>query len=146
MKGVNTMKRIRIKGFSVIELLIALAIFVTSFCMIIGIFPVTFRSIQMSKNFLLATNLAEQKMEYAKSLPFSDIDTTHLANESITMFSTVNGVQQTLRFTCNYQLSAPSSTSDPYYGQIKYITVMVTWQYGVQQEYIKLQSSVAKLN
>ena len=140
------MRRYRIKGFSVIELLIALAIFVTSFCMIIGIFPVTFRSIQMSKNFLLATNLAEQKMEYAKSLPFTSIDITNLPNETITMFSTVNGVQQTLRFTCNYQLSAPTDTTSPYYGQIKYITCMVTWQYGPVQEYIKLQSSVAKLN
>lgn len=140
------MRRCRIKGFSIIELLIALAIFVTSFCMIIGIFPVTFRSIQMSKNYLLATNLAEQKMEYAKSLVFTDIDTTHLPNETITIFSTVNGVQQTLRFTCNYQINVPTDATSPYYGQIKYITCQVSWEYRSQVEYVRLQSSVAKLN
>ncbi|MDQ7822336.1 MAG: prepilin-type N-terminal cleavage/methylation domain-containing protein [Candidatus Eremiobacteraeota bacterium] len=112
------------RGFSLIELLIAIAIFLTSFCMIIGVFPVTFRSIQMAKNQMLATHFAEERIEYVKGMEFASILAMSEYNPpapppvplngSFTVTSMVNGVTQTLSYNWNIQVNKlPDAAANP---------------------------------
>jgi hypothetical protein len=107
--------------------------------MIIGIFPVTFRSVQLSKENLVATNLAEQRMEYIKSLPFDEITNTNLPPGSIVLNNKVNGVQQNLTFEY-YPMVIDQTT------ELKRVTVKVAWTVSKLTHYVVLETQIAKLN
>jgi prepilin-type N-terminal cleavage/methylation domain-containing protein len=156
----------RRRGFSIIELMIALAIFVTSFCMIIGVFPMTFKSIQTSKNSLIAGNIATERMERIKDPllrkfnvvseygttdeHFFDIVDTIYATEAqnviqdpspVTFTSMVNGVTQQLDYTVMGMVE-PLEPPDP---DMVLVTVRVQWNEGSRNCEVKLVSKIARL-
>lgn len=124
--------------------MIAIALFLTSFCMIIGIFPVTFKSVQLSKESLIASNIAEQQLEYAKSLTFGEISNDPngpLKHSSYVLSNTVNGVQQSLEFSVDYFVTSIST-------ELKDVKVTVTWYKGAnntEPHYVVLETKIAKL-
>jgi prepilin-type N-terminal cleavage/methylation domain-containing protein len=130
----------RKKGFSILELMFAMAIFLTSFCMIIGVFPVTFRSIQTAKNNLVATHLAELNIEVVKNLAYDEIVTGKPADGTYSLRSTVNGVQQNLDYNCNYVVTPLGINDD-----LKEVRVQVSWNEGSMVHYVNLVTRVARL-
>jgi prepilin-type N-terminal cleavage/methylation domain-containing protein len=128
------------KGFSIIELMFAMAIFLTSFCMIIGVFPVTFRSIQTSKNTLVAMHLAQQHMEIVKNLAFDEIVTGNPEDGNFVLESTVNGVQQNQSYNINYIVTPIGITDD-----LKEVRVQASWSEGGMVHYVNLVTRVARL-
>ncbi len=59
------------RGMSLIEMLLGLFIFTTAFLMIMGVFPTSVRSVKEGRTVLLATHIAQQKMEAALALTFN---------------------------------------------------------------------------
>lgn len=131
-------------GFSIIELMIGSTLFCLAFIMVIGVLPGAFRSTQMTKTYILATQIAAEKLEEAASTPFSQItynatfpgkNDTHGMIE-LTMFA--NEVPQNLQFFYYYDISIMSTDAammadDPGTGEtvdeIKIVKVTVYWKY-----------------
>lgn len=151
------------KGFTLIELFIGLAILATGFLMILGVFPVSMKSVKQGKDVLFATHLAQQQMEkaiyqcygtdflnYGLSIP----DTT------TTVTSTVNNVPTTTGFIYSVTFDPdgppddnPSSTTDVSKATVKTIVVLVyacklkapemEWEI-MPERSVKLETDVAR--
>lgn len=120
--------------------MIAIALFITSFCMIIGIFPVTFRSVQLSKESLLATNLGKQCLEYAKTLDYDSLPALNTANPpTIFLKNMVNGIGQELTFNYKYIVTEEIPN------ELSRVSVKVYWQYSSMTHYVTMDTKIARL-
>lgn len=153
LRSVSSAPRQR-QGFSLIELMLGLAIFATSLLMILGIFPTSSRSIQQARTVLLGTHVAQQLMEqYARALPFDQVvNRSSGSNDPITgtpcsavpLISTVNGSQRVITF--NWQIAVTSPGTD-----LKDVRVQVSWMDTEQTStvpfvrYVNLETKVANL-
>lgn len=111
------------KGLNLIELLIGLSIFATCFIMIMGIFPTGIKAVQHGKNILLAAHIAEQQMEYVKSLDFSNVTSSNLQATTIAMTSIVQNVTQNLSYDVSYSITYPLNG----HNDLKAVRVQVSW-------------------
>lgn len=124
-------------GFSLVELIIGLLIFLSSILLLLGAFPISIRAITKGRYVLLATHLAEQKMEYIKSLSYDEIyqGNPNLATVSTTMTSTVDGVESLNEFT--EQVSVATVQTG-----LKQVKVQVSWQENRRVRYVMIESLV----
>lgn len=107
-------------GFSLIELMFALAVFATAFLMMLGIFPASSSALHQSRSYTLATHVGEQVIEqHVTAQTFANVvnrtsgtndPITGQPNSPITLVTTVNGSQQVLTF--NWQIVVTPVTSD----------------------------------
>lgn len=115
------------KGLNLIELLIGLSIFATCFIMIMGIFPTGVKAVQQGKNVLLATHIAEQQMEYIKSLDFASVTSSNLQAATVNMTSVVQNITQNLSFDVSYSITYPLNG----HNDLKAVRVQVSWLEGL---------------
>lgn len=129
-------------GFSLIELLIALGILATGLLMIIGMFPVGYKSIAQARERIYATHIARQQLEKVLSADYymyglSDTNTVNLN------FS-VNDQAHTTQFTYIITVSP-----DTYSGlslvtnKLKTAVVMV-YPTNRPERYVKMETAKAK--
>jgi len=117
------------KGFSLIELLIALAIFAVSLLAIYGTFPIAMRAITKAENNFLANQVAIKEVEFLKTLPWEELT---MDNDEITerpstvVTSTINGV--TINTTFNSIIRIDPLPDDP--DNIKVVRVQISWTTG----------------
>lgn len=107
----------RRRGFTVIEMLVAIAFFATFYIIIMEVWPLSARSVLQAKNALLASHVAEQEMEYAIYQGYNAV-----SNRSGTyqLTSTINGVVQSSAI--RYRVTVTPNTSDT-----KDVQVRVDW-------------------
>ncbi len=115
----------RIKGFSLIEVLVSLFILVFFIFLIIEIFPYSVKAIRMSKKVLLATQIAKKELEYAKQIPWDDLSTSssYLQNRKTNIESTINGITSTTSFESAFTVTPLPDDPD----NIKILHVVVRW-------------------
>lgn len=119
----------RSSGISLIEVLIALAIFVTSVLAIYGIFPMAMKAVNQGENNLLANQVAKKELEYVKTLSWDQLDNENEAVSSRTptmVTTTVNGVPRTVSFEPVIRIDP--LPDDP--TNIKIVRVQVKWTIG----------------
>ncbi len=97
--------RSRAKGFSLVELLFAVAILASSLLILVGIFPAVFSEVRQGKYILLATQIAQKRMEDALSRPFDEVSGTTSGQE--TLQSYVNAVPTAMTFVWSTVVTAP---------------------------------------
>lgn len=119
-------------GFTFIETLVGVSILMIVMIGIYGAFQLGFKVVAQSKARIVATALANQKIETAKNLPYSQIGTINgippgniIENETITK----NNIEYTIKTTVGYvddqfDGTAPADTLPNDYKKIK---VKVTW-------------------
>lgn len=107
-------------GYSLIEVLMGIAIFSTSFLMLLSIFPTSRRAGQLARDTAIATTVATDRLELAKTLDFEDITPANLPSGTVQARSVVHGVSQAISFT--YQYAVHSTAED-----LKTVAVLVTW-------------------
>lgn len=115
-------------GLSLVEILVALAIFTTAFLALLGLFPAALHSVQQAREMNIATFLAEERLEQLKALGGSSrANFVALASEPsaspIPITFTSNGQQTRIDYSC-FALVAPSPTASP---SMKQIQVTVSW-------------------
>lgn len=119
--------RRRRSGLSLVEILVAMTIFITSFLALLGVFPTALHSVQQAREMNIATFLAEERLEQLKAFGgSSSVNFNLLADQAATnvpITFTTNGQQARIDFQCQAQV-APSPTASP---TMKQIQVTVSW-------------------
>ena len=115
----------KIKGFSLIEVLVSLFILVFFIFLIIEIFPYSVKAIKMSKKVLLATQIAKKELEFAKQIPWDDLNSgsSYLQDRKTNIESTINGISSTTSFESFYTVTPLPEDPD----NIKILQVVVRW-------------------
>lgn len=88
--------RTRRSGFSLIELLFAVAILASGFLLVLGMFPASFRGVHQGKYHLVGSQLAQAYMDRERSKSFGTMETRSYTDRYTTV---VNGVQQSSLYT-----------------------------------------------
>lgn len=133
----------KIKGFSLIEVLVSLFILVFFIFLIIEIFPYSVRAIKMSKKVLLATQIAKKDLEFAKQIPWDDLSSgsSYLQNRKTDIESTINGIPSTTNFESTFTVTPLPDDPD----NIKILQVVVRWDVdpsGSREERKKVEMEV----
>jgi Tfp pilus assembly protein PilV len=120
--------RPRRSGLSLVEILVAMTIFITSFLALLGVFPTALHSVQQAREMNIATFLAEERLEQLKAFgSSSSTNFNTLASEPsaspIPITFTTNGQNARIDFQCQAQV-APSPSASP---TMKQIQVTVSW-------------------
>ena len=111
-------------GFSLIELLFAVAILATGFLLVLGMFPTSFRGVHQGKHNLIATQLAQAYMDQERSKSFSAMATGTYSDKYTVV---VNGVPSTSFYTTTVNVRpSPAGTANK-------ATILVQTQW-IQQE------------
>ena len=119
-------KRTKSKGFSLAEVLIALAIFSVGLLSIYGLFPLAMRAANQGESIFLANQLGQKEIEFLRTLSWSELDTT---NELIsdrpetTMTTTINGATNTTVYSSTIRIDALPEDPD----NIKIARVQISW-------------------
>ena len=88
--------RERRSGFSLIELLFAVAILASGFLLVLGMFPASFRGVHQGKYHLVGSQLAQAYMDRERSKSFASMATGSYTDRYTTV---VNGVSQVNVYT-----------------------------------------------
>ncbi|MFH1453502.1 MAG: prepilin-type N-terminal cleavage/methylation domain-containing protein [Armatimonadota bacterium] len=129
------------KGASLIELMIALAILAVGFLMILGVFPVSMKSVKHGKDMLFATHVAQQKMEQAIYNDFDDYGLS-LASGTATLTSIVNDANTTTEFT--YSVTFTPDTQAAVVSATTKNIVVIVYVTSRPERYVKIETDVAR--
>ncbi len=86
----------RAPGFSLVELLMAVAILASAFLLVMGMFPISFRGIHQGKHQVIASQLAQAYMDRERTRPFTSM-TNGTYTDRISVV--VNGVMSATTYT-----------------------------------------------
>ncbi|MFC1678338.1 prepilin-type N-terminal cleavage/methylation domain-containing protein, partial [Patescibacteria group bacterium] len=139
----------KIKGFSLIEVLVSLLIIMI---LTIGIYSLIILALNVShdnKAYIGATALANQKMEQIRNLPYDDVGTVSGApsgsipdNETIVREATFDVHTVIAFYDDDYDGKAASTTPDPVFTDYKIATVDVSWQSKFGDKHVTLFSKI----
>lgn len=118
-------RKIRSKGFNLIEVLVSLFILMFCIFLIVEIFPNSVKAVRMGKKIVLANQIAHRELEFAKSLSWDDLseENTVLQNRKTSITTKVNGIPSTTDYRTFFNISR--FTDDP--DNIKVVKVTVRW-------------------
>lgn len=118
-------RRLR-KGFSLAEVLIALAIFSVGLLSIYGLFPLAMRAANQGETVFIANQLGQKEIEFLRTLSWDDLsmENTAISNRpATTMTTTINGATSTT--TYNSSIRIDPLPDDP--NNIKIARVQISW-------------------
>ncbi|MCE1245331.1 MAG: prepilin-type N-terminal cleavage/methylation domain-containing protein [Firmicutes bacterium] len=122
-------RRVKLSGFSLLELLIALGIFATCLLAVYGIFPMATKAVVQGENVFLANQVAKNEMEYLKTLSWDDLnmENTAVTDRPPTVLTvTSNGITHTTTFNSTIRVEPLADDPD----NIKTVRVQISWIVG----------------
>lgn len=105
------------RGFTILEMIIAAAIFAVAVVCLIGVFPVSARAAREAQGTLVAVNLAQRELEMARSASYSAI-TPRTSSYTISIDS--NGVDERVTFSTSLEVTEVRPG-------LKLVKATVTW-------------------
>ncbi|MBV9850326.1 MAG: prepilin-type N-terminal cleavage/methylation domain-containing protein [Armatimonadetes bacterium] len=151
--GIGTRRRRRQRGFTLMEVTLALIIFLMMTLVFAAVFPVAVRGAQFSNNYAQAAQLAQHKIDQLRAAGFSKMDYTDLYNQGI--IDAMNAPPASLPYSFTFTgadnlVSAGTtqgffppgsagtisvvdySTMNPTVpaGQVDYVTIAINWSGG----------------
>ena len=155
------------EGFSIVELIIATTLFCIAFILVLGVLPSAFQATQITKTYILATQLATDKIEMvSRDGYFNYLDNDYKGSNDtnaqlyfpdkdnpgfVQLASFANGVEQKLNFEFYFNdfSTAKIASPDPWSGgtvdAMYNVTVTVSWQHAGVSRSIKLETIVPDL-
>lgn len=118
------MRRLRLSGLSLVEILIAMTVFISAFLALLSVFPQALHSIRQARETNLATFLAEQAIENIRAANYSTINVSvppAPVNTVVNVTSNNQTTTQSYTTTVNYA-AGPSG-----FGNSTVATVLVSW-------------------
>jgi prepilin-type N-terminal cleavage/methylation domain-containing protein len=102
------------QGFSLIELLVAMALFATSLLFIFSVFPVSINSTFHGMNSMLASEIGQTEMEYLKTLSWDELDngSSKVKKGNFEVKVTSNGVKTEYNFITEPHIQTMKNESE----------------------------------
>lgn len=113
-----------------------MAIFITAFLMLLGIFPTGLRSVKQARELTMATHLAQQSLENTRVAPFDTIVSSPPAQVPVTVTS--NGAESTINYVVQTLVTDVPAGSPTY----KNVMVQVSWDDGTRVRAVSLETDV----
>lgn len=110
-------RQTRGRGFSIIEMLVAVAVFTVFYFVVLEVWPLNAQAARQSRNVASATHLAQREMEYAI---YQGYDSAASRSGTFTVSHTVNGRPHSTDFTYDVQVTQTSAS-------LKDVVVSVDW-------------------
>ena len=124
------------RAFSVIEVLVSAAVFITSVLVLFGIFPISARSVRQAEQRTMASHLADNRLQLCRSSAFGDIH--NLAPQ----ISTVIFRHQDEVVTEEFRVQQVVTNVTP---KLKNIEVIVRWDSERRHQELRLETQIASL-
>ena len=124
------------RAFSVIEVLVSAAVFITSVLVLFGIFPISARSVRQAEQRTMASHLADNRLQLCRSSAFGDIQ--NLAPQ----ISTVIFRHQDEVVTEEFRVQQVVTNVTP---KLKNIEVIVRWDSERRHQELRLETQIASL-
>lgn len=132
------------KGFLLIELLIAIFILTVCFLVILGVFPVSYKSVKKAKDVLFATNVARRQIERVCYYDFTEPNLS-LSNATASYTCEVEGNTSTTEFIYNVIVSPDDDLASPKLSESSIKNVLVhIYKSSDPTEYVKLETDIAR--
>ncbi len=136
------MRRSRMHGISLVELMLGMFIFATAFLMILGVFPTSVRSIHQGRLLMLATHVAQQAIDAAVAQPYSSL-VAGTTNSTTTLVTIVNGETEAVAFNTTLVISDVSPGLTSVRCQVSWIESRAVG--GQMVRYVNMETMVADL-
>jgi len=125
------------RGLTVVEVLVAVAIFASSVVVLLAVFPMSTRAARQSQAHLVATYLVQRELEICRNTSFDQLQTR--TPPALSVSKDHNGVEVSIE----YQLQVTVEETRP---GLKHVKVEATWFAPDDNERrFSLETDVAKL-
>jgi type II secretory pathway pseudopilin PulG len=123
-----------VSGLSLLELLVAVAVFAVAFVMLLTAFPTAARAVRQGQEYINATFLAERCLEQVRSQAYDDVvDGTY----TVQVTTNNQGVELKQDFSVQTLVSEPQTN-------LKRVRVLVSWS-GERARHVEVFTDVARL-
>ncbi len=123
-----------VSGLSLLELLVAVAVFAVAFVMLLTAFPTAARAVRQGQEYINATFLAERCLEQVRSQAYDDVvDGTY----TVQVTTNNQGVELKQDFSVQTLVSEPQTN-------LKRVRVLVSWT-GERARHVEVFTDVARL-
>lgn len=123
-----------VSGLSLLELLVAVAVFAVAFVMLLTAFPTAARAVRQGQDYINATFLAERCLEQVRSQAYDDVvDGTY----TVQVTTNNQGVELKQDFSVQTLVSEPQTN-------LKRVRVLVSWS-GERARHVEVFTDVARL-
>ena len=124
------------RGMTVIETLVAVALFTGAVVVVIGVFPASVRALRQSHSHLVAATLAEKELEFCRA---QDYDALENRDESYSLTQERSGISTTITYRTHLEISLLRQG-------LKRVLVTVEWKDTEQmQRQLRMETYVARL-
>lgn len=124
----------RRRGLSLLELMIALAVFAVAFLMLLSVFPTAARAVRQGEDRMVATFLADRRLEELRA---ADFDLLTPSFQGVDVESINAGVSSAM----NYTVQTNVTELEP---DLKRLRVVVSWN-GERARWVEVTTDVARL-
>lgn len=127
------------RAFSILEMVVAAAVFAISVLVLFGIFPITARSVSQAEQRLLANHLASNRLELLRTSAFDGIQ------DQLPQAVAVEFVHNKEVIELEYQVEQKvvTAAADP---GLKNVEVIVRWHFRKRDQELRLETQVARLS
>ena len=123
-----------LKAFSILELMVAAAVFASAVMILLGIFPLSAKAVRQSQLTLIATHMAEYQLETARARNYNALfDDPPL---SLPTTLSLNGVTTTIDYAVSLKV-------DTVVDGLKHVTATVTWTWETPHS-LSLETEIAR--
>ena len=124
------------KAFSVMEVVVASAVFAISVLVLFGIFPISARSVRQAEQRMMASHLADNRLQLCRSSAFSDLQ------DQAPQLNTVLFRHQDEVVTGEFRVQQVVTDLTP---KLKNVEVIVRWDSDRRHQELRLETQVASL-
>lgn len=125
------------RAFSIMEVIVAAAVFVVGVLVIFGIFPLTARSVRQAEQRLMASHLANNRLTLCRSTAYNDL--ANLPGQLIPVEFRHQGEVYTQEYVVEQKVTNPATL-------IKNVEVVVTWKSDNRDQELRLETQFASLD
>lgn len=123
------------RGLTVIEMLVAAALFAASFMILIGAFPLAARAIRLAQVRNIAHHLAQSRLERLNVAAYADVAAGGPEGIDVTVIN--NGISETIPFSLTQDVTVVSTG-------LKHVRVTLRWTRDSRDQSLFLETDVAK--
>ena len=124
------------RAFSVMEVVVAAAVFIISVLVLFGIFPISARAIRQSEQRLMAEHLADNRLTLCRSSAFSDLK--NIAPQVIPATFRHQDTLDTVEYSVEQKVVDVTA-------KLKNVEVIVSWDKERRHQELRLETQIADL-